>query len=200
MVDRLLARFGAEQFEQLATLVDNQETVEAQQGARLKEYEKELAALRQRDRQHQAVERYVNDGLRTLGIDQPGRAGFAALLGRSLPCTTLFAIILPVYDTAPELLIETLYSVARQAYPGWQLCLVDDGSSRPDTLELIDTVKTSPEFAGRLFVIHRPQTGGIAAATNEALTLATAPYVLFLDHDDLFDSEALLDIAVQIGE
>lgn len=200
VVERLLARFGAEQFEQLATLVDNQEAVEAEQGARLKEYEQELAALRQRDRQHQAVERYVNDGLRTLGIDQPGRAGFASLLGRSLPKTTLFAIILPVYDTAPELLIETLYSVARQAYPGWQLCLVDDGSSRPDTLELIDTVKTSPEFAGRLFVIHRPATGGIAAATNEALTLATAPYVLFLDHDDLLDSEALLTIAMQIGD
>ena len=48
----------------------------------------------------------------------------------------LISIITPIYDTDPEQLAECVLSVRMQAYTDWEMCLVDDGSRRPDTLEL----------------------------------------------------------------
>lgn len=143
-------------------------------------------------------EELLRRGLAALDIAQPGRAGLAALIGRSLPVQTLFSVILPVYNTPPELLAETLDSVIGQAYPGWELCLVDDASDKPETLALLDTYRAAPTLAGKLRYQRRAENGGIVAATNDALALASAPYVAFVDHDDLLHEEALLEIAMAL--
>ncbi|MFZ5775997.1 MAG: glycosyltransferase [Thermodesulfobacteriota bacterium] len=200
VVGRLAARMGGEQLEQLASIVDGLEKREQELASQLACRGQELAGLREAVKRLEELEAALNEGLRALAIEEPGRQGLAMLLGRSLPAETLFSIILPVHDTPAELLSETLFSVARQAYPGWELCLVDDGSSRPETLALLGQVVESPEFAGRLHHKRRQDSGGIVAASNDALALATAPYVLFLDHDDLLHDEALLSLALALRD
>lgn len=94
--------------------------------------------------------------------------------------TPLFSIIVPVYKVAPYLR-ECLDSVLRQTYPNWECICVDDGS--PDESGTI-----LDEYArqdARIKVLHR-QNGGVSAARNAGMDIATGDYLLFLDGDDAY--------------
>ncbi|SEH06707.1 glycosyltransferase [Candidatus Venteria ishoeyi] len=109
----------------------------------------------------------------------------------------LFSLITPVYNTPLKLLFECIYSVRTQAYPYWELCLVDDGSSHKTTLALLDAMADEDK---RLRVLHLPQNQGICAATNAGLAMARGDYVGFLDHDDRLAPNALHAIAKSIRQ
>src|SRR5205085_4670574 len=57
---------------------------------------------------------------------------------RPLPCRPLVSIILPTWETDPELLRRAVFSVQDQIYDNWELCICDDGSRRT---EMHDTLK-----------------------------------------------------------
>lgn len=99
----------------------------------------------------------------------------------------LISVITPVYNTPPSYLRECIYSVQTQAYPYWELCLVDDGSDNLETLAgLQELVSTDPRLK-----LHRlPHNQGICQATNQGLTMAQGEYVVFLDHDDRLATDA----------
>jgi GT2 family glycosyltransferase len=100
----------------------------------------------------------------------------------------LVSIVVPVHDTDPDVLRAMASSVRGQTYPRWQLCLVDDASTRRDTRA---TLAQLAEADDRV-VLHRLDTAaGIAGATNTAIGLATGAYVAFLDHDDVLAPDAL---------
>jgi O-antigen biosynthesis protein len=103
-----------------------------------------------------------------------------------------FSIITPVYNTQATQLRECLYSVMTQTYPYWELCLVDDGSNAPETLELLHDVCPTDT---RLRLHTLPHNQGICAATNQALAMAQGDYVAFLDHDDRLAPHALSCVA-----
>jgi GT2 family glycosyltransferase len=99
-----------------------------------------------------------------------------------------FSIITPVHDPPLRLLRECLGSVYAQTYRRWELCLVDDGSTRPDVREeLRRAAGTDP----RVKLVERPASGGIVAASNDAVALATGEFVVPLDHDDRLEPRAL---------
>ena len=52
----------------------------------------------------------------------------------------------------------------------------------------------------RIRVQLRTENGGISAATNDALALATGKFVAFLDHDDLLEADALFAVASALNE
>ncbi|MEO8695912.1 MAG: glycosyltransferase family 2 protein [Acidimicrobiales bacterium] len=100
----------------------------------------------------------------------------------------LVSIVVPVHDTDPEVLRAMASSVQQQTYPRWQLCVVDDASTRRDTRATLADLATTDDRV----VLHRLDTGaGIAGATNAAIGLATGAYVAFLDHDDVLAPDAL---------
>lgn len=102
------------------------------------------------------------------------------------------SIVTPVLNTEPAILYECILSVRMQTYPYWQWILVDDGSARQDTKELLASgVLGDP----RIQVIFAQQSQGISAATNKAIAQATGDFVVFLDHDDRISLEALGSIA-----
>lgn len=108
------------------------------------------------------------------------------------PGQPTFSIITPTFDPVPALLRAAVDSVRAQTYSRWQLCLVDDGSTRPGTTELLDSfAATDP----RIRVFHRATNGGIVAASNDALGMATGEFVAFLDHDDMLAPAALAALA-----
>lgn len=105
------------------------------------------------------------------------------------------SIVTPVYNTESDVLYQCLLSVRMQTYPYWQWILVDDGSTRPETLTMLRSgVCGDP----RIQVIFGEKTQGISAATNLAIQQATGDYVAFLDHDDRLSLDALSLIASEI--
>jgi O-antigen biosynthesis protein len=98
------------------------------------------------------------------------------------------SIVLPVYNAPPELLSAAIDSVLAQAYSNWELCIADDGSTRHEVRDVID------EYAAReprIKTLFRDSNGGISAASNSALQLATGELVGLLDHDDVLAPQAL---------
>ena len=109
--------------------------------------------------------------------------------------TPLISILLPTYDSDAAFLRAALDSVLAQIYPHWQLCVVDDASRAPAVRPLLQ------EYArrdSRIRLQFQDSNGGIAAATNCALALATGEYVALLDHDDVLAPHALLCVAAGI--
>ena len=103
-----------------------------------------------------------------------------------------FSIAMPVYNSEPEWLEAAITSVLDQSYDRWELCIADDASPAAHVRPLLE------EFAARdarIKLVFRDENGGIAAASNSALSLATGDVVGFLDHDDLLRPHALVSMA-----
>jgi GT2 family glycosyltransferase len=101
------------------------------------------------------------------------------------------SVLMPVYNTDREVLLEAIDSVRGQLYRNWQLCIADDGSDRPETREVLGSLAGTPSVV----VVHLDGSSGISGATNAALAVADGEYVTFLDHDDLLKPHALAQVA-----
>jgi len=91
------------------------------------------------------------------------------------------SVVIPTYNQ-PLLLAETLASVAAQAFDGYEIVVVDDGSTD-------DTPAVLREFQKRLGSRLRVVTqanAGIGAARNRGIEESRGRYVALLDHDDLW--------------
>jgi GT2 family glycosyltransferase len=106
-----------------------------------------------------------------------------------------FSILLPVYESDPRWLRRALLSVRHQFYPDWELCIVDDASTKAAGWKM---VKRYARVDSRIKILRRETRGGIAAASNDALSLATGWFVALLDHDDTIAPEALYLAAVEL--
>jgi glycosyltransferase involved in cell wall biosynthesis len=104
----------------------------------------------------------------------------------------LISVVTPVYDTDPAVLRACLASVRAQTYERWQLCLVDDASPRDEPWSILREASASDP---RIVARRREQNGGIVAASNDALELASGEVVVLLDHDDLLHPDALARVA-----
>jgi GT2 family glycosyltransferase len=113
-----------------------------------------------------------------------------------LPIKPTISIIMPVYNTPEAYLRAALDSVKDQAYPYWELCIADDGSTQAHV------EKTLREYSAtepRIKLLFRGENGHIAHASNSALSLATGEFVAFLDHDDLLTADALFEVALLLN-
>ena len=103
----------------------------------------------------------------------------------------VISIVVPVHDTKRAWLDALVKSVRSQFYPHWQLVLVDDASTKAETREAL----TAAQDDNRIHVIRRDSGGGISMATNSGITDADGDYIAFVDHDDLLEPDALLQVA-----
>ena len=94
------------------------------------------------------------------------------------------SIVIPVYNTG-KILQETVDSVLNQTVKEFELIIVDDGSSDPETQQILDRQDDK-----RIKII-RQENAGVAAARNSGLHYAQGKYIAFLDHDDLWLPEKL---------
>ena len=122
-----------------------------------------------------------------------------AALGPAPPAPALdgplLSVLCPVHDPPLHMLTEALDSVLAQSYRNWELVLVDDGSTKPDVIALLDELDRGDP---RVTLVRRDRAGGIAAATNTALERSSGEYVALLDHDDTLDPDALAYVAGMI--
>jgi len=105
------------------------------------------------------------------------------------------SVVMPVYNTADELLEKAVQSVVDQLYPHWELCIADDASTEPHVRRILERFSAADS---RIKVAYRQANGHICEASNTALGLATGDFVALFDHDDVLSSTALYEVAAEI--
>lgn len=109
------------------------------------------------------------------------------------------SIIMPCYNDGMYI-EEAIASVRAQTYPDIELIIIDDGSTDPQTLEILERIKLEP----KLKIIHTNRARP-AGARNAGISEATGKYILPLDSDDTIDPSYvekavnILDSNPQIG-
>lgn len=106
----------------------------------------------------------------------------------------LFSIVVPVYNTPPDLLSKLLASVQAQWYSNWELILADDCSPSEQTRQDLAAIDDP-----RVLVFCLPENRGIAGATNAAIEKAKGEFVVLLDHDDELTPDCLYELALCIN-
>ena len=122
------------------------------------------------------------------------RRANAARLERAAGVPTI-SVVVPVYRPERDVLESCVASVLQQDFGGWQLCLCDDASGDPGTLDYLRRLAAADP---RVVVGERSTNGGIAAATNSAAALATGDFLAFLDQDDQLELGGLADVALAL--
>ncbi len=95
-----------------------------------------------------------------------------------------FSIVVPIYNVE-SYIRDCVESLMAQTLPEIEIILVDDGS--PDNCGAI--IDAYAEKDSRIRVIHKAN-GGVSAARNDGLKVATGEYVIFCDSDDMMEVDA----------
>ena len=107
------------------------------------------------------------------------------------------SVCIPVYNPQPGWLEEAVASVKTQTYNQLELCLADDCSTDPAVTALLERMAAEDP---RVRTMRRTVNGGISAATNDALALATGEFVAFLDQDDLIAPQAFHRVVAHLQD
>ncbi|MBI2437202.1 MAG: glycosyltransferase family 2 protein [Lentisphaerae bacterium] len=92
---------------------------------------------------------------------------------------------MPVYNSA--WLREAVASVLTQSYNSFELVLVDDQSTNPQTLAALTEVAGKPQVK----LIRNMHNLGVSGATNVGIAHSQGNYIAFMDHDDLLHPDTL---------
>ena len=105
----------------------------------------------------------------------------------------LVSVVMPCYNDG-EYLYEAVNSALAQTYPSIELIIINDASTDPLTIELLESLSHP-----RITVINNSVNQRPSAARNSAIALAKGKYILPLDADDTID-ESYISKAVDILE
>jgi len=75
-----------------------------------------------------------------------------------------------------------------QTYVDWEWCLVDDASPNPKVREIMERLARKDK---RVRVVFRQANGGIVAASQDGLDIATGTFIALLDNDDTLHPNSL---------
>lgn len=98
----------------------------------------------------------------------------------------LVSIIMPAYNSY-NYVEHSIVSVQNQLYKEWELIIIDDHST-DQTTELVEGLNDS-----RIRLIKLEKNSGAAYARNVGIEIAKGEYLAFLDSDDLWTKEKLLN-------
>ncbi|WP_133066597.1 bifunctional glycosyltransferase/CDP-glycerol:glycerophosphate glycerophosphotransferase [Brevibacterium aurantiacum] len=93
-------------------------------------------------------------------------------------------VIVPAYNV-DDFLEECVKSIVVQTYTNWEMYIIDDGSPGR-TGEIADSLAESDP---RITVVHQ-ENQGLGAARNTGIRESSAPYLTFIDSDDVVPPEA----------
>lgn len=95
----------------------------------------------------------------------------------------LVSVVIPHYNLG-KYLPSTVEAATRADWDQLEIILVDDGSTDPDSREMVDRLES--EGPANLRVI-RKENGGLASARNRGAEEANGEFLMLLDADDLFE-------------
>ncbi len=107
-----------------------------------------------------------------------------------------FSILVPLYNTPKNFLVDMIESVQNQTYSNWQLCLADGSDSEHSYVgEYVKSLDDS-----RISYVKLTENKGISENTNACIVLASGDYIALFDHDDLLHPSALFKMMKVICE
>lgn len=99
--------------------------------------------------------------------------------------TVELSIVIPAYNVEGHIAL-TLSSLARQSERGFEVIVVDDGSSDRTGSVALERIRQESLSDARII---RTENGGVSRARNIGLSEARGDYVLFVDGDDYVDPD-----------
>ncbi|MCS7291970.1 MAG: glycosyltransferase [Gloeomargarita sp. SKYBB_i_bin120] len=96
-------------------------------------------------------------------------------------------IITPFFNTG-QVFHETAKSVLGQSFQEWEWIIVNDGSSSPEALSILDGYRSIDR---RIKIIDLPSNRGLSAARNIGIENASTDFVINLDSDDMLEPTAI---------
>jgi len=115
---------------------------------------------------------------------------------RTFARTPVISVLMPVFNTDAGWLTAAVESMRAQIYPRWELCLVNDASTKAHIAPLLATfVASDPRIKLKSLATNE----GISGASNHALALASGEFVGLLDHDDRLAPEALYEVVRRLN-
>lgn len=115
----------------------------------------------------------------------------------ALESNPLLSVIIPVYNVSGKLLAACLDSLLDQSYPNFEVCLVDDASTLPETGE---TLREYAQKDSRIRISRHPVNQHIARTTNDAAAMARGEFLVLMDDDDTLSPNALYEVAKAIND
>ena len=109
------------------------------------------------------------------------------------------SLIIPVCDPDIDDFAHLLDSLIGQDYRDFEV-IITDGSSNGDVENVVKVYESDPETGLDIRYKRLEKNLGISGNTNEALKDAAGEYVVFIDHDDFIEPEALSAAAEKTGE
>ncbi len=106
------------------------------------------------------------------------------------------SIVIPAYNTPVKFLRELIDSFVAQSYQNWQLCFAD-GSTNTN---VEDCIKEDYKNENRITYKRLENNAGISENTNEAIKIATGDFIMFSDHDDYLEADALFEIVKALND
>ena len=133
---------------------------------------------------------------RTMRADRFASAELLVRQAADQPAAPRISIVVPLYNTPQQFLVELLDSVQNQTYQNWELCLVDAGQDETVGQTVAARAAEDPRIRYRKL----EKNEGIAGNTNQGFALATGEFIALLDHDDILHPCALWYAAKAIAE
>jgi GT2 family glycosyltransferase len=98
------------------------------------------------------------------------------------------SLVMPVFNTRHDWLMEALRSVCTQWCDAWELICIDDASTAPHVAGMLNWFAQTDQ---RIRVIRSAANQGIAGATTLGIRAARYPYLALMDHDDVLEPDAV---------
>ena len=108
----------------------------------------------------------------------------------------LISIVVPLYNTPEPFLQALIDSITAQTYGNFELCLAD-GSTDGKTAAFVERRYGSDP---RIRLKRLEVNGGISENTNAAIRMATGEFLMFSDHDDFLEPNALYEMVKALNE
>lgn len=109
-----------------------------------------------------------------------------------------FSILVPLYNTPKDFLIEMIDSVKNQTYSNWELCLAD-GSDNEHSYVRKYCLRLAAKDK-RIVYKKLTENKGISENTNECIKMASGNYIALFDHDDVLHPSVLFECMKAICE
>lgn len=99
----------------------------------------------------------------------------------------LFSVVIPLFNKA-DTILRTLGTVTKQVFRNFEIVVVDDGSTDTSAL-LVETFETQVSLR-----LIKQSNSGVSSARNHGVAVARGKFVAFLDADDEWHPEFLLEL------
>ena len=108
----------------------------------------------------------------------------------------LISVVIPLYNTKEEYLIELMDSLLGQSYRNLEVCLAD-GSTEIGPGRLI---RNRYLVDKRVSYQKLAENEGISGNTNAAIRMSRGEFILLADHDDLLEPNAIYEVVRALNE